>query len=481
MQTNIILKTIAAAALALAALQPAAAGDRKNEIRIVNPTLMRNGGTMKVEMGLEFPELVVKSTGATVITPMIVNDIDTLKLPPVSIYGRTSWYMSNRNDRMPLGGSEGEVLRHERNMEPVAYAQRVHYADWMNGADLIVVRADYGCAGCKEGTVVSELAHYKNVVYEPTFVYQQAVAEQVKSRELSGRAFIDFPVNRTEIFPDYRGNRTELAKIIGTIDSVKNDRDITVTLIEIKGFASPEGSYANNVRLAQGRTEALKNYVQRLYHFEPGFIRTDYEPEDWAGLREYVSGANTLMYRDEILSIIDDPYLDLDIKDKRIQARYGADYLFLLHNVYPALRHSDYRIEYTIRGFSDPSEIREVLRTSPQKLSLNEIYLAAQGLEPGSEAYNDIFETAVRLFPSEPVANLNAANAAMQRGDLVGASRYLERAGDSPEAVYARGVYAAMSKDYAKGIELIERAISAGVVDEQGILEHLREAARYAE
>ena len=478
MQTRLLYKSIAIAAALLTTL-PTSAEDLREGIRITHPSIVRNGSAMQVEMGIEFPDLKVKSTEATVLTPMIVNGIDTLKLPSVSIYGRTSWYMSNRNRRMPLGGNEGVVLRDDKALQPIDYTQRVRYAEWMNGAELIVERTDYGCAGCSQGRRVSELGRYKNVVYEPTFIYQAAVAEAAKTRELSGRAYVDFPVNRTEIHPDYRRNRIELAKIIGTIDSVKNDRDITVTSITIKGFASPEGSYANNTRLAKGRTEALKSYVQRLYRFDAGFIRTDYEPEDWAGLREYVAHSG-MEHRDEILAIIDDPYLDPDIKDKRIQARYGDEYRFLLTEVYPGLRHSDYRIEYTIRTFSDPAEIREVLRTAPQKLSLNEIYLAAQGLEAGSEAYNEVFETAVRMFPSEAAANLNAANAAMQRGDLVSAARYLERAGESPEATYARGVLAALNKDFETGLRLVEQAVEAGVSDEQGILEHLREAAKYA-
>ena len=481
MQMNIthIYRGIVAGMLALLTVLPVSAGNSKGGIRVTNPSFMRNGTAMNVDLGIEFPELVVKSTGATVLTPMIVNNIDTLKLPSVSIYGRTSWYMANRNHRMPLGGNEGQVIRYDKNLEPVTYSQRVRYAEWMNGADLIIERTDYGCIGCKEGTEVSELAHYKNVVYEPVFIYQTAVAEAVKTRELLGRAYVDFPVNRTEIYPDYRRNSIELAKIIGTIDSVKNDKDITVTAISIKGFASPEGSYSNNERLAKGRTEALRSYVQTLYRFAPGFIKTDYEPEDWAGLREYVSGSS-LPHRSEILAIIDDYFLDPDVKDKRIQARFGDEYRFLLTEVYPGLRHSDYRIEYTIRTFTDPVEIRELIRTAPQKLSLNEIYLAAQGLEPGSDEYNEIFETAVRMFPSESVANLNAANAAMQRGDLTGAGRYLERAGDSPEATYARGVLSALNKDFATGIELIERAVREGVTDDCGILDHLREAAKYA-
>ena len=469
-------------ALCFFSVFPASADGGRGGVRIVEPAMTRSGSVMTVSMGIEFPGLKLRSTEAMALVPMVVNGPDTLRLPAVEVYGRTSWYMSLRNDRMPLSGEKPEVtLRYEDRLAPEMYSQRVPYADWMNGSELIVQRVDYGCLGCSTGRQVSELARYRRVDYQPTFIYKAPVAEAVKTRELSGRAYVDFPVNRTEIYPDYRRNRVELAKIIGTIDSVKNDKDISVTSILIKGYASPEGKYDNNIRLAKGRTETLRQYVQQLYHFAPGFIATDYEPEDWAGLREYVENSGTLDHRSEILAVIDDPTLDPDIKDRRIQARYGEDYLFLLHNVYPGLRHSDYRIEYTIRVFSDPAEIREILRTAPQKLSLNEIYLAVQGLEPGSDEYNDIFETAVRLFPAEPVASLNAANAAMQRGDLTGAARYLDRAGDSPEATYARGVFAALNKDFAKGIELVERAMKEGLRDDQGILDHLREAAEHAE
>ena len=477
MQMKNTYRYMAAGMLGILVSLPLFAAEDKGGVRITDSSFTRTEFVMNVDLAMDFSALTVKSTGATVVTPMIAGEVDTLRLPSVSVYGRISWYASNRNGRMPLGGNEGTVLRYDKSLPPLEYSQRVRYEDWMNGSELIVECTNYGCVGCPKDKTVSELARYRSIEYKPTFIYQTAIADAVKTRELSGRAYVDFPVNRTEIFPDYRRNSVEIRKITGTIDSVKNDKDITITSITIKGYASPEGSYANNTRLAKGRTETLKQYVQRLYHFASGFIRTDYEPEDWEGLREYVAGSG-LMHRDEILMIIDDPLLDPDIKDKRIQARYGDEYLVLLSEVYPGLRHSDYRIEYTIRTFSDPAEIRELLRTQPQKLSLNEIYLAAQGLEQGSDEYNEIFETAVRMFPFETVANLNAANAAMQRGDLVGAARYLDRAGDSPEATYARGVLAALNKDYATAIPLVERAISQGVSDNTGILEHLREVAK---
>ena len=44
----------------------------------------------------------------------------------------------------------------------------------------------------------------------------------------------------------------------------------------------PEGSYSNNVRLAMGRTAALKDYVREHYHFAPESYEYRLRAEDWA-------------------------------------------------------------------------------------------------------------------------------------------------------------------------------------------------------
>lgn len=451
-----------------------------SEIKITDPYMERENSVMKVGMRFDLSSLDVKSNEVTVFTPMIVNSLDTLKLPSIGIYGRTRWYQMERAHGKPVGPVPQKfVLRYDKDVFPVEYQEDVQYKGWMNGSELIVQRSDYGCAGCNKGKETgSQLAYYREIEYEPVFYYQEAVAEAVKTRELSGRAFIDFKVNKTDILPDYRSNSTELAKITATIDSVRNDKDITVTALSIKGFASPEGPYENNVRLARGRTEALKDYVQNLYRFPKGLIKTSYEAEDWGGLKEYVENS-LIENREGILAIINSD-MEPDSKNTKIQKTYPVQYRFLLDNVYPGLRHSDYRIEYNIRQFSDIAEIAEIMRTSPQKLSLNEMYLLAGTLEPGSEEYNNVFETAVRMYPFDEVANLNAANAAMQRNDLIGASRYLEKAGDSAEAVYARGVLAALQGNFDIAIPLVESAISMGLQDNDGILDHMREVAKYA-
>lgn len=442
-------------------------------VAVTNSQLTRNAGHMSVTMNLDLTSLEVRSDRAAVFVPVIVNGADSVSLAAVGVYGRTRWYQSIRSGGKPLGGDDEMSYRYSERPSEIAYSGNVPYEEWMNGATLILGRYDYGCCSAQTREFSGQLDCYEQVSYTPAYHYVRPVAEGVKSRVLSGRAFVDFPVNRTELHPSYRNNSVELAKIIATIDSVRNDSDVVVTSITVKGFASPEGRYEDNRRLAEGRTEALKRYVNSLYAFESGIISTDYEPEDWEGLREYVAGS-ALPHKSEILRIIDDPALDPDVKDWRIKIRYGDDYKVLLNEVYPALRHSDYRIEYTIRSYDNVDAIRRIMAVSPQKLSLTEMFVLAASYDDGSEERNEIFETAVRLYPNDETANLNAANAAMERNDMRRAERCLAKAGDSAEAVYARGVFAALQGDYDKAETLMLKAQADGFADLDELIELLR-------
>lgn len=450
-----------------------------SDIGVRDVSYTRNNGYMTVDMEVDLRDLDVRSKRAVLITPGIVNGRDTLDLYSLGVYGRQRYYYYVRNGASMLTGITEESYRESHKPSYVRYHTEVPYAEWMNGSHLVIMRQEYGCCSSLVDEEVGALgAGYKQVEYMPEFKYKRPAVADQKSYSLSGRAFIDFPVNRTELYPDYRGNRSELAKIIATIDSVRGDRDVTITALSIKGFASPEGKYENNIRLAKGRTETLRNYVQRLYNFAPGFIRTDYEPEDWAGLREYVQGS-MLEHKIEILDIINDPVLEPDTKDWRIKLRYPDEYKFLLATVYPALRHSDYQISYTVRGYSSIEEIKEIIKTAPQKLSLNEMFLLAQTYESGSEEFNEVFETAVRMFPDDETANLNAANAAMTRKDYASAARYLSKAGSGAEVTYARGVLSALQGDYESAERYVSEAQRQGLSDAGGVLEHIREVRKY--
>ena len=445
---------------ALCASASQAASGVISELPVTDATLSRHGSNMEVNMNLQFNDYKLKGNKAVLFTPCIVNGPDTLDLTPIGVYSRGRWYYYQRKENM-LGQPDGIQLRYSKHLENIDYQEAVPYQAWMNGSHLAVKSETYKCANCLADEDILDLLNARYKEFNPNVLYQGvaeilATEDEVKTRELSGRAFIDFPVNQIIIYPDYRKNTIELAKIIATIDSVKNDKDVSVDALSIKGFASPEGPYNNNIRLAKGRTEALKTYVQQLYKFPPDFIKTSYEPEDWEGLKEWVMGSN-IDNKEGILAIIDSD-LAPDPKNSKIEKTYPEQYKFLLANVYPALRHSDYRIEYTIRQFTETQDIEALIFTQPAKLSYKEMMTLANQYEPGSDKYNEIFEIAVRMFPEEPVANLNVANAALQRGDLNTAARYLPKAGNSPEAVYARANYAFLTRNFDEAGRLYKQA-----------------------
>ncbi|MDE6028367.1 MAG: hypothetical protein K2G23_09870, partial [Muribaculaceae bacterium] len=99
----------------------------------------------------------------------------------------------------------------------------------------------------------------------------------------------------------------------------------------------------------------------------------------------------------------------------------------------------------------------KIMKTAPQNLSLSELFVLAKSLEPGSQEYNETFDMAVKLYPNDPVANLNAGNAALQKGDTAAAAKYLEKAGDSTEAEYARALLAAVEKNYDKANAILAK------------------------
>lgn len=468
------LSLITAAILCFTAIASAQQTFGDKGISIKKFQMERVGDFINIDIHLDIDEWDVHTSQVAVITPILINGTDSLRLQSISQYGRNRYYYYERNPQLKPTVLDDIVYRKRDVPSTLDYHRSVRFEDWMDGCKLVISRTNYGC--CRMPLMISEDTLVKEFPldpYIPQLLYLRPKAESIKTRELSGKAYIDFPVSRTEIYPDYHNNTYELAKIIGTIDSVKNDKDITITAISIKGFASPESPYDNNTRLAKGRTEALKEYVEQMYHFDKRFIATSFEPEDWAGLEHYVESSTNLPHKEDILSIIRSA-ADPDKRESLIKSRWPEEYKYLLENCYPSLRHSDYKIEYTIRSFSTPLEIEEVMRTAPQKLSLEEFYVLAQTYEPGSKELDELFEIAVKMYPLDPIANLNAANSAITKGDYSRALRYLALTADMPEAIYAYGVIEVLREKYDDARPHLERAASLGIKEAQTALDEMQ-------
>ncbi|WP_290539969.1 DUF3868 domain-containing protein [Alistipes sp.] len=442
---------------------------QKAEVKVEDLSVVKSGNSLEIGFNLQVEGPKLHTNRSMKFTPVLVNGDSMMTFPAVRLASRRQYITGKRR------GQEGILLNARKLESAVPYEAATTFRPWMEGAQLSLAQ-DF--CGCGDDILAQERKPLKKLMFEipvyelhPLLVFVKPRAEAVKHREESGSAYLDFPVNEVIIRPEYRGNAHELEKIMGTIDLVKNDTCTRITHINIHGFASPEGSFSRNKVLAQGRAEALKNYVLEQYGFSEDLFTVQSTPEDWAGLRRHVA-ASSLVRRVEILGIIDSEHPE-DEKSRLLEELDGRkSYLFLLKNVYPSLRHSDYTVQYVVRPFS-VEEGKRILKTRPQLLSLNEMYLIAQTYEPGSEEFKEVFDIAVRLYPDDRTANLNAANIALAEGALERAARHLAKAGTSPEAVHAEGVYHLLKGDCAKAEGLLLRAEREGVRQAAGNLEML--------
>ena len=77
------------------------------------------------------------------------------------------------------------------------------------------------------------------------------------------------------------------------------------------------------------------------------------------------------------------------------------------------------------------------------------------------------------MFPDNETANLNAATSAMENGELKQAAKFLAKAGDTPQALYCRGVLAALNEDYENAEHWLKLAAEAGVTQAEEALRQI--------
>ena len=436
----------------------------RDQVRIEKESITRSEDNNVLTINLDIvlqENLKLASNQVATLTPFLEADGKTQILPSIIVYGRKRDIVSQRNHQTPE--NTYTILRRKQHQaQKVNYLVQMPFRAWMR-IDLC------GCCDILEENS-GELITRVNILplkLKPAIAYITPKAENVKHRAVEGSAFLDFPVNKIIIYPEYRRNTSELAKIRATIDTVRNDKYTTLTSIRIHGYASPEGSYANNTRLAKNRTQALVDYVTSYYNFDKQLITSDYTPEDWEGFRKFVA-ASSMEKKEEVLRLIDNKGIDMDKKERDIANLVGAQtYQYILAECYPALRHSDYTVNYTVRGLS-LEESKEIINKRPQLLSLQEIYRIAESCEPGSEEFNHSFQVAATMFPDDPIANLNAGAMEIQKGgDMTIAKKHLAKADQkAAETLNNLGIIAMIEGDLKTAEEYFSAAKVAGLTEQ---------------
>lgn len=468
---------LSSVALSLQAQKPCVAGSiADGMVKINNYSIEKTEKNVVLSLDFVFDSLKVKSNSFMAFTPMLRGEKgEEYRCPSVLLAGRRQQIVFSR-EGMDDYPEAKLVRRNNGEAQTESYKTAFAFKDWMEGAEVIIREELCGCDNILDSAMA--LLPPMLMPVEPAFVqaFIRPPHVDIKQDTLARQAFLDFPVNETVIYPEYRKNPVELAKILASIDTIRNDKNLTITGISIHGYASPESPLSNNTRLANGRSQALKEFVRKEYSFSNDIFTVKATAEDWAGLRRFVAQSG-YEKRSEMLAIIDSD-LPEDPREWKLKTTFPKEYKEMLRDWYPALRHSDYKVTYIIKGFS-LEEAREVFKTKPAQLSLEEMFLVAESYPVGSQEFRHVFDVAVRLYPNDPIANLNAANIAIEKRDMILAKSYLAKAGDAPEAVHARAVVAVFDGDYATAELLFTEAKSKGVAQAEANLALLQKIKKH--
>ena len=131
---------------------------------------------------------------------------------------------------------------------------------------------------------------------------------------------------------------------------IVEQQEFYVDTITLTAASSPEGAYAFNDRLSQGRAAALKRYLVRRYGRSIDTMLTvRWVAEDWAELTTRIRTDREIVNRDAILELIAEEK-NPDRREQAIRQRFPKDYAYIRSVIYPQLRAVNFRYSLRRKG-----------------------------------------------------------------------------------------------------------------------------------
>lgn len=439
----------------------------QDNLRVEDFQFTKEGNTVQGSGVLNLDNVRLGSAQMLILTPVIRSEDNTKfhRFQPIVFTGAS-------RDRTLQRAIDWEGFKFEEtpqlvmrrtNKRPqtVPITLTAPYEEWFRGSELVFLETKSGCAyTTMNDTEYRALSPVLPKIVEPVYEYSYVTppVEEVKQRSESHAARLNFEVGKSVILRDFKNNAEVLSDVDKVVNEIRNDENLTETDFHITGYASPEGNEQSNMKLSENRAKAFVTYLTERYNVPRSSVKIDWRGEDWEGLKKVVQESN-MSNKNEILDVLNESNV-AQRKNKLKQLNGGQTYKMLLQDYYPQLRRNDYTIAFVAKKFSI-DEAKTQIRTKPQYLSLNEMFLVANTYPKNSKEFKEVFDIASRMYPDNPVAQLNTGAMELETGAVDNAIRRLEGI-NLPEAWNNLGVAYAQKGDYQKAQEYLNRAVQAG-------------------
>lgn len=271
------------------------------------------------------------------------------------------------------------------------------------------------------------------LVYETVGSANTCLAADAYQRIIAQRqdAQIKYLINQAKVRTSEL-ETTSVKDFVRVLREIKADqKGYELSNIQVSAYASPDGAFDYNEKLAGQREATAAEYVNgQLKNIElTGNVDTKYTAEDWEGFQELLAASN-IQDKEVILRVLS-MYQDPEEREVQIK-NMSAAYKELADEILPELRRARLTINYNLVGRTD-AEILQQFKEDSSKLSVEELLYAAAHTNDAA-LRQQIFNTVTRLYPNDYRAYNGLAQLAYAEGDYAAAKAALAKAGDKTEA-----------------------------------------------
>ncbi len=276
-------------------------------------------------------------------------------------------------------------------------------------------------------------------------------------------ANIKFLVNQANLRKSELKNNS-VQEFVKMLKQINADREgLNLKNVEIQAYASPEGGYSFNNKLANKRQNTTETYVnQQLKAAKMADANVDahYTAQDWDGFKQLVQASN-IQDKDVILRVLE-MYKDPEEREQQIR-NMSEGFQELATGILPELRRSRLIINYETVGRSD-DQIKAQYASDATQLS-NEELLYAAALESDASKKEAIYKKTTEVYNNDYRAYNNLAALAFNKGDEAAAKSYIQQAlsknSNAGEAYANLGLIALKNGNIAEAEKNIANAIDA--------------------
>ena len=300
----------------------------------------------------------------------------------------------------------------------------------------------------------------------------QAVDSFQRVKAQKQEANIKFLVNQANLRKSELKNNS-VTEFVEMLKKINADREgFNLSNVEVQAYASPEGGFKFNDKLAGKRQNVSEKYVKDQLKKTKMNANIDahYTAQDWDGFQRLVQASN-LQDKDVILRVLG-MYKDPEEREQQIR-NMSAAFRELADGILPELRRSRLIINYETIGRSD-EQIQDQFNADAAKLSADELlYLAS--LQDTQADQEKVYKKTAELYDKDYRAYNNLATIALSKGDKAAAASYLAKAlaldANSAESNANKGLMSLAAGNMAEA----EAAIAKGATSEttayaQGVL-----------